>query len=152
MDYQKPGCGTKLLAFLMRLLPKIGPFRVLSLRMPTPETEQMFEASFNAALQDYQALLRNLREGKLDLPNINLDTGGHTVPGGYFMADGAYARLLVQLASNGFDHVSPELRAHILAHFSSATFRGRIRPDKLDQTKVDLSRISQELEKLRTPP
>ncbi len=148
-DYQKPGCGTEILAFLIRLIPKIGPLRVLALRTPTPETEKMFEASFNEALEDYRASLRKLRDGKLSLPNVNLDTGGFTPPGDYFMADGAYARLLVQLASTGFDRMSPNLRAHILAHFSSVTDHGHIKPDKLDRTKLDLSRFSQDLAALR---
>ncbi len=147
-DYQKPGCGTRILAFLVRLLPKIGPLRVLSLRTPTPETEQMFEASFNAALQDYRNLLGGLREGRLKLPNLNLDTGETSVPGRYFMSDDAYARLLAQLASNNHAPISPALRADVLAYFSHVTFHGRIREDKLDRTRVDLSRIPQELNAL----
>ena len=104
-DYQEPGIGSKVLAFHLRLIPKVGPLRVLSLQTPTPETEQMFEASFNTALQNYQHLLRSLREGQLKLPNRNLDTGGVVAAGVYFMMDGAYARLLDQLASKKFDRI-----------------------------------------------
>ncbi len=151
-DYQKPGCGTKILAYLVRVLPKVGPLRVLSLRTPTPEAEQMFQASFNAALQDYRGLLRSLREAKLSLPNRNLDTGGITQRGTYFMLDGAYARLLDQLARQGFEHISPELRADILAHFTGAPPRSHIKHDWLDKTKVDWSRIPHQLRMLRDHP
>ncbi len=149
-DYERPGEGAKTLAFMIRLLPKVGRLRVLSLRTPTPQTEQMFEASFNAALQDYRDLLRSLQERKLELPNINLDTGAATVPGKYFMSDGAYARLLGQLTSTRIEHVSPALRTDVLAYFSGRWFQSQVRPDTLDKTKVNWSRIPQQLEMLRT--
>ncbi len=150
--YDSPGRGAKALAFLIRLLPKVGRLRVLSLRTPTPETEQMFEASFNAALQDYRNLLRSVSEGKLNLPDINLDTGGITPPGNYFMSDGAYARLLSRLVSTQADQISPELRADILTYFEGTWFQSPIRRDKLDKTKVNWSRIPQELQVLKNRP
>jgi hypothetical protein len=151
-DYPRPGRGAKTLAFLVRLLPKIGPLRALSLRTPTPETEQMFEASFNAALQDYQNLLRGVREGKLNLPNINLDTGTITGPGRYFMSDGAYARLLGQLTSDNADAISPVVRADILAYFRGEWFRDPVRQDRLDKAKVDWSKIPKQIQMLGSHP
>ncbi|HYM06200.1 MAG TPA: hypothetical protein VEU11_06530 [Terriglobales bacterium] len=74
-NYQKPGLRTSFLAFIIRVIPKIGPLRVLSFRTPTPETEKMFMASFNAALDDYRHLLAGVGAGHLDLTNRNLDTG-----------------------------------------------------------------------------
>ena len=53
--YRKPGFGARLLALLTRLIPKIGPFRALSLRAPTPETDKLFMASFNATVESYRA-------------------------------------------------------------------------------------------------
>src|SRR5271169_6471370 len=44
-DYQQPSAGDKFLAFLWRLIPKIGPLKVLQFRTPTLATEKMFEAS-----------------------------------------------------------------------------------------------------------
>ena len=130
------------------LIPKVGPLRVLSLQTPTPETEQLFEASFNTALQNYQHLLQNLRKGQLNLPNRNLDTGGVAAPGVYFMMDGAYARLLDRLASKKFDRISPALRADILAYFMNFSLRAPIRFDKLDKSKVHWSRVPQQLQAL----
>ena len=40
----RPRLGERFLAFLIRILPKFGPLKVLQLRTPTPETERMFEA------------------------------------------------------------------------------------------------------------
>ena len=38
-EYERPGCGAKLLAFLFRIIPKVGPFKALSYRMPDAQSE-----------------------------------------------------------------------------------------------------------------
>src|ERR1700688_3704150 len=85
--YQPPTFGENCLAFLTRIVPKIGPLRVLQLRTPTPETERMFEASFNASLDRYRKLLGRIGTGQPDLPNDNFDPGGATGPGKYRLND-----------------------------------------------------------------
>ena len=117
-DYQKPTLWERFLAFLYKILPKFGPLRVLQLRTPTPQTEHMFEDSFNKALDRYKDLLRETRAGQPDIPNGNFDTGTFTPPGQYFMNDDVRAELLERLAKNNFGGVSPELRADLL-HFYS---------------------------------
>jgi hypothetical protein len=117
--YQQPGFGTKLLAFFIRIVPKIGPFRTLSFRTPTPETEKMFEASFNETITNYGKLLEQQKtEGRVQLLNDNFDTGSVTGPGQYPLADKTYAELLDRLAKNHFAQVSPELRSAILSYYS----------------------------------
>jgi hypothetical protein len=74
-DYRKPGIFTRLLAALARVLPKIGPLRGLQFRVPTPEAERMFEASFDAALQFDRRSFREIRLKGLKLTNLDLDTG-----------------------------------------------------------------------------
>src|SRR6202051_2464891 len=76
--YQPPTFEERFLAFLTRIIPKIGPLKVLQLRTPTPETERMFEASFNATLDRYRKLLNKAGAGHSDLQNYNFDTGGAT--------------------------------------------------------------------------
>src|SRR5436309_4557497 len=71
-DYHKPSPGERFLAFLYKLLPKFGPLKVLQFKTPTPETEHMFEASFNATLGRYRKLLTQTEEGTLQLENDNL--------------------------------------------------------------------------------
>jgi len=41
-DYRHPGLGTRVLAFVIQVVPKIGPFRALRFRAPTPEAEKLF--------------------------------------------------------------------------------------------------------------
>ncbi len=147
-DYEKPGVGSKIIAFLLRPIPKVGPLRFMALNTPTPQTEQMFESSFNAALEDYKRSLQTLHSGDLILPNKNLDTSKVTIPGTSFMQDGAYAHLLHELASRKFKQVSPELRADILSYFSGRSHLSRIKRDKLDKSKVDWAKVPQELHAL----
>ena len=116
-NYQAPGTGTKIVAFIIKLVPKVGPLKTLSLRLPTPQTEAMFLSSFNTALDQYQHLLDDQKAGRLHLQNRNFDTGATTKPGAYFMADRAYARLVDNLAKNHFQSVSPDLKADILAYY-----------------------------------
>jgi hypothetical protein len=118
-DYQEPSFADKLLAFLFRFLPRIGPLRILKLRTPTPEAERLFEASFNAAVDHYRLLLKDeLQWGKVSLPNDNFDLGVAAGRGKYWMCDRATARLMERLSANGFQEVSPELRADLLQFYS----------------------------------
>jgi hypothetical protein len=117
--YERPGIGARILALLMRIVPKVGPFRALSFRMPTAETEKLFMTSFNDSLQGYERSIREERESKLTLVDDNFDTGTITKPGEYKLADKAYANLLDRLAQNHFDHMSPELRSKILDYFGN---------------------------------
>jgi zinc dependent phospholipase C len=117
-DYRKPSPGERFLAFLFRLIPKFGPLKILQFRTPTPQTEQMFEASFNATLDGYRELLTELREGRLALPNDNFDVGENTGPGKYRLNDEAHAELLDKLAENKFVGATSEVKAELLHFFA----------------------------------
>jgi hypothetical protein len=117
-DYRKPSPGERFLAFLYKLIPKFGPLQILQFRTPTPQTEQMFEASFNATLDRYRELLKDLREGRLDLPNNNFDVGENTGPGKYRLNDEAHAELLDKLAANKFASATPEVKSELVHFFA----------------------------------
>jgi hypothetical protein len=117
-DYHKPSPRERFLAFLYRLIPKFGPLKVLQFKTPTPQTEQMFEASFNSTLDHYRKLLEELREDRLELPNDNFDVGENTGPGKYRLNDEAHAKLLDRLAEKLFAGTSPELKEELLHFFS----------------------------------
>lgn len=144
-DYRTPGFGTKFLAFFIRLVPKVGPFKALSFPVPTPKTEQMFEASFNVTLEDYDRYAADeKRDGIVPIKDDNLDTGGKTSPGEYHLADKTMAELVDKLAQNPKAQVSPELRAIVIAYYSD--------PAPLLETKKsrkDWPRLSRELAALK---
>ncbi|HWY09019.1 MAG TPA: zinc dependent phospholipase C family protein [Candidatus Acidoferrales bacterium] len=143
-DYQRPSRKERFYAFLYKLLPKIGPLKVLQLKTPTPETEKMFEESFNASVQEYQKLLSEERRGKLQLPNLNFDVGSETSGGKYRLNDDAHAQLLHRLAEKKFGCVSPDLREEILTFFASADA-----PYNGKNDKKTWDRVQAELESLK---
>jgi hypothetical protein len=117
-DYRKPSPYERFLAFLYKLIPKFGPLKILQFRTPTPQTEQMFEASFNATLDRYRGLLTEVREGRLDLPNNNFDVGENTGPGKYRLNDEAHAELLDKLTDNKFASATSDVKAELLHFFA----------------------------------
>jgi hypothetical protein len=145
--YQQPSFGERFLAFLLRLLPKIGPLQVLEFKTPTPAAEQLFEASFNSSMDRYRGLLSEMAEGKPDLPNDNFDTGDVTGPGKYQLNDKAQAKLLDELAKQQFHGVSADLRAELLEFFGHPEA-----PNTVKQKPKDWAKIQAELEQLKNSP
>ncbi len=98
--YVHPGFGARVLAFLLRFVPKIGPLRSLSFRPATPETQKLFTDSFVKSLAIYKEKLAEVkRNEKPGLPNTNFDTGEPARPGAYRLADEAAAKLAKALAA-----------------------------------------------------
>jgi hypothetical protein len=118
-DYQGPSLGDKILAFLLKIIPKIGPLKVLEFRAPTPQTEAMFEQSFNISLDDYRKLLKQASAGLPNMPNDNFDTGGVTLPGQYWLADQTQAQWLDALAKQNFRGVTPEIQAELVGFYEN---------------------------------
>lgn len=122
-DYQKPGLLARFLAFLYRLLPKIGPLKPLQFQAPTKEAEALFLESFTGTRERYRTALDALGRGRLDLPNTNFDTGKASAHGEYTLADAAYAELLERLTGHRLATVPDDLRANINAFYAAAPNR-----------------------------
>jgi hypothetical protein len=145
--YERPGFGTRLLALVLRFVPKIGPFKALDIRVPTQKTEDLYIASVDKTIEDYTKHLHESAAGDLRLPNTDFDTGRDTRAGEYKLTDDAYARLLDQLAEHNFDRISPGLRANILAFYSDPNA-----PVATKKNPAAWQKTEDELEKLRTLP
>ena len=148
-DYRKPNFGEKVFAFLFRLIPKIGPLKILTFRTPTPETERMFEASFNTTLDRYRSLLTDLGTDRVALPNDNFDVGTRTAAGEYRLNDDTYAELLHRLAEQNFSGLTPELRAEIERFYADP-----VSPNATKRNPRRWSRVQRELAQLKSaaPP
>ena len=116
-DYVKPGRGTRILATLLRYMPKVGPFKGLAFNNPTPQTEDLYFKSINTTVDRYRAFLEQVRIGLPELPNCDLDSGNLSKAAEYSLTDDAYARLLAKLAERKFDRTTPELRDNILSFY-----------------------------------
>ncbi len=116
--YRKPTFGTRVLAFFLRIVPKIGPFKAVDFKIPTKQTEDLYIASVDSTLDNYKQLLRQAGAKDFQLPDTDFDTGHATQPGEYALADATYAQLLDKLAGHNFDRVTLDLRSNILAFYS----------------------------------
>jgi hypothetical protein len=146
-QYQPPTFRERFLAFLIRILPKVGPLKVLQLRTPTPATEKLFEASFNAAMDRYRKLLAETGDGQPNLPNDNFDTGDVTGPGKYQLNDTTQAKLLDVLAKQKFNGASEEVRAELLEFFGHPDA-----PYSMKRKPKDWAKVLDELEQLKIAP
>ena len=142
-QYQGPSGWDRFLAFLYKLLPKVGPLRVLQLRTPTPETERMFQASFNATMDRYRNLLTEVGKDRLQLRNYNFDVGEATGPGEYRMNDDAHSELLEKLAEKNFADMSPGLRAELLAFYAdpNVSYATKRKPKEWSKVEANLRKL-----------
>ena len=119
--YRRPGVFARFFVWVVRVMPKIGPFRALAFQTPSPEAERLFTDSFKASRERYRMLLQDVRDNHLDLRNTDFDTGQPTRRGEYTLADETYAELLARLSSK--KAAAPDaLRADIMR------FYGKVEP------------------------
>jgi len=147
-DYAKPGFGARILAVFFRFMPRIGPFKGLGFKNPTPQTEDLYFKSINATIDQYRTFLREVGTDSLQLTNCDLDSGQVTQAAEYSLADDTYAKLLQQLSAKRFEGTSPELRANILDFYSDPSASIGIR--KIGTRKIDTKKDQGDSKDLQT--
>jgi hypothetical protein len=105
---------------IFKVLPRFGPLKPLAFEPLTPETERMFLESFEASLDQYQQLLRSLREGRVSLRDMDLDTGKRPARGQNALADETYIDLIERLEKAKYAGASPGLRGALAEHYATA--------------------------------
>ena len=141
-DYVKPGVGTRILSTLLRYMPKIGPFKGLAFNNPTPQTEDLYIKSINTTVDQYRALLEEVRTDTLVLTNCDFDSGRPTKAAEYSLTDDSYAKLLAQLSERKFERTSPELRDNILQFYSDISLPIETKKDQV-RWQVVLTELDQ---------
>jgi Zinc dependent phospholipase C len=119
--YREPRFSTRALALVVRIVPKVGKLKILSLRAPSPETGDLYFYSVNTTVERLRELTGRLRENPsedLELPNVDLDTGMRTQPGAYRLTDNTYARLLNEITTRPGIKIPRGLRDDILLFYS----------------------------------
>jgi hypothetical protein len=140
--YSRPGIRSKLLATLLRTMPKLGPLRPLAFERLTPETEKLYMASVNSTIASYRELLSEVNAGSLALSNDNLDVGSLTAAGKYRLTDVAYSELLDKLQGH-YTEMPQELRTDILAFYrdSNAPISTKTNQDEWTRVLKELDRL-----------
>ncbi|HYA24991.1 MAG TPA: zinc dependent phospholipase C family protein [Terriglobales bacterium] len=141
-NYRGPGVFARILGFLLHhLIPRFGPFKALNFRNPTPQTEDLYFKSMDNVVAEYHRLIRQVDDGHLKIPNRNLDIGDLTRAGQYKLADQAYDDLVRRLAKNNFAHLTPDLKANILAYFAGGSARDKLSRHKWRETEEALAKL-----------
>ena len=116
-----PTFEAHLLGILIHLVPKIGILKILAIKPPSTETEDLFVKSLDVALDRFETLLRELDKNGTSgvaLANRDLDTGSKVRPGAYKLTDKTYAELLRKLSKTPAPEIPAGLRDDILAYYS----------------------------------
>ena len=141
--YRKPGMGTRILAFFLKIMPKFGPFRAAKFKIPTQQTEDMYIKSVNETVDNFTRLLAQTKRDGLDLPNRDFDTGRETHAGEYVLTDETYARLVHDLVSKTSDPLPRPLKENILHFYSddNAPIATKKKRKSWKQLKDDLAKL-----------
>jgi len=144
--YYKPGIRAHLLAFVVIIIPKIGPLKVLATKSPIAETEDLFLRSANEAVGRFREVIGRLSERRtsdVQPPDLDLDTGYRATPGESRLVDETYAKLVIRIADERVP-ISSELRNHLLSYFSNGAEGPPLKLGRKDQ-----KRLTEALHKLR---
>jgi len=115
--YKRPGFSAKLLSFIIRAVPKVGPLRALRFKSPTPAAEKLFVQSFDTILLHYAVNLKRLEKVEVHEEDIDFDTGRPTSDCEYSLADQTYSDWLLTLQNDKFANVTKSIKQNIVAFF-----------------------------------
>jgi hypothetical protein len=116
--YDRPSFFDRIIAFILKLLPPVGPLRILKFRPLTPEVEQLFMKSFDLASARYHGQLQSSSQKRpFVLDNTNFDTGTTTHLGQYRLQDLSYAYWLGKLEQSNFSQLTASAKADILTYY-----------------------------------
>ena len=116
----KGNLGERFVAFLIRILPKVGPLKALAFKDPGPKGEETFIKSFDTVLVHYHAALAYLHNKPLALPDVDYDTGKPTHIGEYELADKSYGKLIENLENTKFNNLTQRLKQNIVNFYDKA--------------------------------
>lgn len=99
--YREPGYFARFVGWIVRLVPNVGPFKRTPYAPLPPEVQRLFTAAFDHASGKYRTAVGQIRDGRLELPDANLDVGRPTARGEYEPADEAFDDWQAELRDRG---------------------------------------------------
>ena len=120
-ERDRPNLRTRITAFIISILPKIGPLKALKFKPPGPEAEKLFIKAFDTSLVRYSGILKKLGNKRTtSLPDMDFDTGKPTAFGEYGLADQTYSQLVIALDKDKFTNLTPSLKKSVISFYSKA--------------------------------
>src|SRR5262249_38738632 len=111
--YKRPGFFASGLAFVVKVMPKIGPLRALKFKKPDAQSEKYFIQGFDTITTHYTQSIALIRLKEIDLKNKNYDTGYPTEKCDYVLTDGTYEEWLLKLNSDSLNDVTPSIKQNL---------------------------------------
>jgi len=154
-NYSKPSFGTRFLAFLVKLLPKIGPLKVLKPTIPNATQQDGYIKSVNQTVDRYDEYLKQLASSNrqadraeistaaLALGGANLDTGDLMRLGQYRLSDQTHERLLHEYLKPNAQPVPPAVLEQLVHFYADAPV------GENHMTQKDMDRIHLQLATLQ---
>jgi hypothetical protein len=128
--YRKnPGFRSHLYAGFIFILPKVGTLKLLAIKGPTEQTEDLYIKSLNRSIKAMRLVLTNYDTIDHYIANRDLDTGEVIRPGGYRLTDITYAKLLAEITKNPDNVVPFQLKHDLIAYYAD--------PESPIETKKD---------------
>jgi len=116
-ERDKSKFGESVLAFLIRIAPKWGPLKILKFRIPNKEAEKIFLESFDKTIVNYRHEVTGASKGRMELSNIDWDTGKKTMQGEYSLADKTYSDWVIKLKERKFETITSPMKRNILTFY-----------------------------------
>ncbi|MES2220403.1 MAG: zinc dependent phospholipase C family protein [Acidobacteriota bacterium] len=131
-QYRKPGFGAHVIAFIIKIFPKFGPFAAVKLQLPSGTDQKLYLDSMQSSVNSFEKDVDQLRSQRtvnatLALKDLDFDTGKPTQRGEYPLADKTYAKLLDTVTHNKNANISSDLRASLLNYYDTFHPRHRSR-------------------------
>ena len=114
----KPGFGSHLYAGFIYIVPKVGVLKMLDIRGPNVQTEDLYIHSINRSLKALRLVMANYDRIDHYISNRDLDTGVVVKPGGYPLTDKTYAKLLAELTRNPTRPIPIQLKHDIQGYYA----------------------------------
>lgn len=115
---ERPGFVAYVVAGLIKILPKVGPLRILHFKQPTILSEKKFAQSFDSASIHFVGVAHYLQTNLITLANVDFDTGNKTVAGEYMPSDDAYKDWVLKLSENNFLSADNAMKKSITNFFN----------------------------------
>lgn len=119
--YREAGSFARLFAWIVKLVPEVGPLESLPYKALPWEAQERFRGAFDDVLREYRAVVRRVRRPGATLANRNLDTGRPSLRGDYAPADEAWAEYVETLDEHDFAAASSEVRQEVVRHYQQPT-------------------------------
>ncbi|WP_246153490.1 zinc dependent phospholipase C family protein [Terriglobus albidus] len=155
-NYSKPSFRTRFLAFLVKLLPKIGPLKVLKPTIPNATQQDGYIKSVNQTVDRYDEYLKQLASsnGQADTAEIstvalalggaNLDTGDLMRLGQYRLSDRTHERLLHEYLKPNAEPVPAAVLEHLVHFYADAPAgENHVSQKEMDRIHLQLAALQQ---------